>query len=191
MSTVAKFSIADYDRLVESGFFDGEHHRRVELIEGEIRDMNAIGSRHETIVDRLAEWSFGGLPKGEVRIRVQNSIGLPELDSVPEPDIAWVKRRDYSQRRPQADDVLLLIEVAETRVRYDTGTKARLYASTGIADYWVVDVKNQTVIVFRDPLAGEYQSRQPFRENEAVQALAYPKLLLRPADLFVVETYDG
>jgi Uma2 family endonuclease len=190
MSTVAKFSVADYDRLIAGGFFDGEHHRRVELIYGEIRQMNALGSRHETVVDRLAEWSFEELPKRKVRVRVQNSIGIPALDSVPEPDVAWVARRDYSRRRPQGKDVVLLIEVAESSLRFDSGKKARLYAKTRITDYWVVDVKGEQVIVFRDPRAGEYQSKQAYRGQEVVQPLAYPKLKLRPADLFVVETYD-
>jgi Uma2 family endonuclease len=190
MSTVARFSIADFDRLVAGGCFEGEHQRRVELIEGEIRPMNALGSRHETVVDRLAEWSFHELPKRRVRVRVQNSIGIPALDSVPEPDIAWVARRDYSRQRPQGEDVLLLIEVAESSLRFDCGQKAKLYARTLIADYWVVDVRGEEVIDFRDPRDGEYQSKKVFRGEEVVQPLAFPKLKLQPADLFVVETYD-
>jgi Uma2 family endonuclease len=191
VSTVARFSVADFDRFVSSGCFEGEHQRRVELIDGEIRQMNALGSRHETVVDRLAEWSFESLPKRKVRVRVQNSIGIPALDSVPEPDVAWVARRDYSRQRPQGRDVLLLMEVAESSLRFDIGKKARLYAKTLIADYWVADVKGQQVFVFRDPQGGEYQSKQIFfRGQETVRPLAFPRVSLQPEALFVIETYD-
>jgi Uma2 family endonuclease len=125
-----------------------------------------------------------------VRVRIQNSIGIPALTSVPEPDVAWVKRRNYMKRRPHGEDVLLLIEVAESSLRFDTGKKARLYAATRIADYWVVDVKNEAVLVFRDPVENEYRVKEAYRGDELVQPLAWQELALRPADLFAIETYD-
>src|SRR5688572_15955144 len=100
MSTDLRVTLDQYDLMVRSGAFDGEHRARVELIRGEIRPMSPIGAIHEDLVDWLAEWSFVTAPRQEVRVRVQNSIGLPELESAPEPDLAWVRRARYSARRP-------------------------------------------------------------------------------------------
>ena len=140
--------------------------------------MNPIGSRHEVIVDRLTEWSFANLPKGKVRVRIQNSIGLPALESAPEPDLAWVARRDYSRGRPVAEDVLLVIEVADSSLGFDTGEKADLYAAAGIADYWVVDVAAQRIEVRREPVAGRYASVSTVcrrrRASAAVDAASQP-----------------
>lgn len=134
MSTVARLSVEEYDRIIATGVFDHPVRRRVELVRGEIRDMNPIGPLHEDAVDLLAEWSFDSVPRMKVRVRVQNSIGLPELDTVPEPDLAWVRRRAYSRGRPTPRDVLLVIEVADTSLAYDTGEKADLYAAASIGD---------------------------------------------------------
>ena len=82
--------------MIESGVFDRTVRRRLEFIKGEIRDTTPIGSVHEVIVDRLNEWSVRNLPEGKIWVRVQNSIGLPELQSAPEPDIAWIARRGRS-----------------------------------------------------------------------------------------------
>lgn len=192
MSTVAKLSLADYDRMIASGFFarEDQQEQRIELIEGELRKMNPIGSMHEILVDRLQEWSHEQLPKKRVWIRIQNSVGIPELDSAPQPDLAWVTRRDYSLRRPQGSDVLLIVEVAESSLRFDRGRKMRLYAKAGIADYWIVDVRARTIEVYRDPQDGKYAQQTIYEGEQRVQSLALPTMTLTPAALFAVETFD-
>jgi Uma2 family endonuclease len=181
MSTIARISLDEFDRIIQSGVFDGPNRRRIELIHGELRSMSPIGPPHEETVDVMSRWSFKNVPE-DVRVRVQNSIGLPALDSAPEPDIAWVAERKYSQSRPSAKDVLLVIEVAESSLAYDTGEKADLYAKAKIADYWVVDLINQCVEVFRDPSRGHYRNRQTFEEGNiyplALPQLAFPLKLL-------------
>ena len=184
MSTIARLSLDDYDRMIEAGVFDQGRCRRLEFIRGEIREMNPIGPPHEEIVDRLGAWSFDNLPRDTIRIRVQNSIGLPELESAPEPDLAWVVQRDYSSGRPTAEDVLLVIEVAETSLAYDTGEKAELYAAAGIADHWVVDVAARAIEVRRDPVAGRYRSLRTHTGDDEVRPLAMPSIALRPATLW-------
>lgn len=184
MSTTARLSLAEYDRMIERGVFDQDKRRRIEFIQGEIREMNPIGSSHEVIVDRLAEWSFRNLPKGRAWIRVQNSIGLSGLASAPEPDVAWVARRDYSEGRPTEEDVLLVIEVAESSLEYDCGEKADLYASAGIADYWVVNLPERCIEVRRDPAGGRYRTLKTYAGDEEIRPLLAEDVVLKPSALW-------
>ncbi len=184
MSITAHLTLAQYDRMIEAGVFDQRDRRRLEFIQGEIREMVPIGSPHEEIVDRLTVWSIESLPKDRVRVRVQNSIGLPMLESAPEPDLAWVVQRDYSRGRPTAEDVLLVIEVAETSLPYDTGEKADLYAAAGIAEYWVVDLSVRVIEVRRDPVAGRYRRLHTHTGSEELRPLAMPYVAIQPSILW-------
>jgi Uma2 family endonuclease len=183
MSTDLHITCEQYDLMMRSGAFDGEHRRRVELIRGEIVPMSPIGALHEVLVDRLAEWSFLQTQRDLVWVRIQNSIGLPELESVPEPDIAWVARKDYSVQRPQAEDVHLIIEVADTSLRFDLGEKAALYAQAGVCDYWVIDVNHRRV-VFRDPDNGRYRSQETRAAGAEIRPLAFGDVSLNVTQLF-------
>ena len=184
MSPIARLSLAQYDRMVETGVFDPREQRRLEFIRGEVRVMTPIGPWHEEVVDRLSEWSINGVPQDRVRVRIQNSIGLPELDSAPEPDVAWVARRDYSGGRPTAEDVLLIIEVADSSLDYDCGEKADLYAQAGIRDYWVVNIPDRTVEVRRDPGRSHYQSLTTYVGDDEIRPLALSEIALRPSILW-------
>jgi Uma2 family endonuclease len=184
MSTIARLTLDQYDQMIRCGVFDGGPRQRLEFIRGEIREMTPIGSEHEEIVDRLVEWSFQSTSRKKVRVRVQESIGLPELESSPEPDLAWVVQRSYSRGRPTAADVLLVIEVAESSLAYDCGEKADLYAEAGIADYWVVNVPARTIEVRRDPEGGRYRTVRTCAGNDELRALCEPNLILRPAMLW-------
>jgi len=184
MSTVARLALEDYDRMVEAGVFGRNGRRRIEFILGEIREMTPIGWRHEEVVDKLLRWTTDNLGEDQVRLRVQNSIGLPALQSAPEPDVAWLKPGGFGRGRPEGEDVLLIIEVAETSLEFDTGEKADLYASAGIADYWVVDLAAGAVEVRRQPLEGRYRSLQTFSGDADVRPLAFPEVALRPSMLW-------
>ncbi|MEO8496854.1 MAG: Uma2 family endonuclease [Planctomycetota bacterium] len=177
MSTVARLSIDEYEKMIDNGVFD--HNRRIELIRGELRQMSPIGVPHEYAVDELSEWSFDNAPRDRVRVRNQESVGLPALDSVPEPDVAWVKRLDYSKRRPIADDVLLIVEVADSSLSYDRGEKSELYAEVGICDYWIVNVKGRCIEVRRSPLGSTFSDIQFYGEGEVVSPLHFPQIELQ------------
>lgn len=162
MATAAptlKFTIDQYDLMIAAGVFvtpgtagvPTGQPPRVELIHGEIVMMSPIGPRHEEVVDRLTAWSFACLPPGVIRVRIQQSLEIPGHDSVPQPDVAWVRPRGYATQRPRATDAVLVIEVAESSVRHDLGEKAALYAAGGVPEYWVVDVAEQIVHVLRSP----------------------------------------
>ncbi len=184
MSTIARLSLDQYDRMIRCGLFDGKNRRRIELIRGELREMNPIGPGHEEVVERLTEWSYENVDRSRVRIRVQDSLAMPELESVPEPDIVWVVKRNYSGDRPTPADVILVIEVAESSLKTDTGEKADLYAAAGIADYWVINLPEQSIEVRRDPAHGHYRTLRTYTADEELRPLSVPEIALRPAMLW-------
>ena len=184
MSTTLRWTLVEYDRMIEAGLFGGPRPRRAELIGGEIREMTPIGPAHEDAVTRLDDWSHDNAPSSEVLIRVQSSIGLPEIDSAPQPDVAWVVRGDYRDRRPTAAEVLLITEVAESSLASDRSEKAELYAAAGIAEYWLVDLTSRAVEVRRDPFRGRYRSLQTYTGDQELHPLCFPDIVLRPAMLF-------
>jgi Uma2 family endonuclease len=184
VSTLARLTLAEYDRMIEREVFDPRRDRRLEFIRGEIREMTPIGARHEEVVDRLAAWSFRNLLQSQVRVRVQSSIRLSDQQSAAEPDLAWVAQGNYWGDRPTAADTLLVIEVAETSLDYDRGEKANLYAEANITEYWIVNLKERVIEVHRDPRAGRYRSTAVYSSSDEVRPLASPDLVLRPSMLW-------
>jgi len=184
MSTVTRFTLEQYELMAEAGVFDGKHRQRVELIRGEIRQMAPIGIRHGAVVDRLARLSIELLPSERAVVRIQGMLTAPALESAPEPDVLWLAPKDYYQGHPKPEDVLLLIKVAESSLTGDTGEKADLYGEAGIADYWVVDLSDDSVEVFRDPRPSGYQSHEKRRGKDELCPLAFPEVVLSPSMLF-------
>jgi Uma2 family endonuclease len=127
-------------------------HDRVELIDGEIIDMSPIGVMHAAIVARLASHFSQRLGPTAV-VWCQNPVRLDDI-SEPEPDIAILRPRAdfYMTAHPGPTDVLLVIEVADTSLAYDLGTKVPLYARHGIPEAWVIDAATRRTRVFRQPL---------------------------------------
>lgn len=171
--------------MIAGGVFDGPQRRRVELIRGELLEMSPIGPSHEDAVDFLNKWSFLATTGKKIRIRVQNSIGLAALASAPEPDLAWVRERaGYKKARPTKNDVLLIIEVSDSSLDYDRGTKADLYAAAGIKDNWIVNLPDHCVEVRRDPSRGRYRTVETFSAGDEVRPLTLPGVALSVSDLF-------
>lgn len=180
-------TLAMYDRMIAAGVFDPAEEHPLELIGGDLHVMSPIGDRHADAVAFLTRWSSQQVDPDRTLVWVQNPLGLPGSESAPQPDIAWVAFRRYADRRPLPEEVALVIEVADTSLEFDTMVKAGLYATAGIADYWVVDLVSRAVIVFRDPRAGRYESRATHRGDDAVRPLARPEAALCPAELFATE----
>ena len=95
MSTIAKLSLAEYERIVATGVFDGKNKRRLELIQGELRDMPPIGPAHADVVAWLTMWSAKNLPTDSAGLRVQNPLAIEASESEPEPDIVWVRTKRF------------------------------------------------------------------------------------------------
>ncbi|MCC3443494.1 MAG: Uma2 family endonuclease [Microcoleus sp. PH2017_03_ELD_O_A] len=152
------FTVQEYHLMSEAGVFSDRE--RVELIEGEIIQMAAIGRRHAARVDRLAEF-FGD------RVRTR-----------PQPDIALVQRRAdfYEESLPNSEDVLLLVEVADSTVNYDRDVKIPNYSRSGIQEVWLWDLEANCLEVYRNPTANGYTSVQKFERDQQVSPLAFPEL---------------
>ena len=176
-------SDAEYDRMIQRGVFDARAQRRLEFIRGEILEMTPIGTPHQEVVARLVSWSAPILVAGEARLWVQSSPGFPELESAPQPDVAWVAERNYWSSRPTAADVLLVIEVAETSLQYDRGEKADLYAEAGVPEYWIVNLVDDELEVHREPARGEYRRRTTHRRGSRVSPQAWPDLEIEVDEL--------
>ena len=183
MSVLTKFTLEQYEKMMEAGVFDGSEHGRLEFLRGEIVPMSPIGVPHARMVNILTHWSVKKVDENEVLVSVQNPILLPPNDSAPEPDLAWV-RVNKSDRHPQPNDIFLIIEVADTTLRLDTTTKATLYAEGGITDYWVIDLISEVVHVHRDPIDGQYRTITMARKDDEVSPLAYPEAVLNVGEAF-------
>lgn len=176
VSTAVRISYAEYEAMIARGDFAVDDPNRYELIDGEIVPMPPPDPRHDEAIDRLALWSFENVPLDVVRVRVQGTIGLPEMDSVPFPDLSWLRKQDYSERRPGPAEIHLLIEVANTTLSFDRNTKARLYAGSGIADYWIINLSGRCIEVLRDPDPAGYATKLVFTPGDVIRPLALPDL---------------
>jgi Uma2 family endonuclease len=163
-----RFTVDDYYAMADAGILHEDD--RVELIEGEIIEMAAIGSHHAACVDRLTRLLVRQAGD-EAVVRVQNPVRLSDL-SEPQPDLALLRPRSdfYAARHPLAPDTLLIIEVAHSTLGYDRGVKVPLYARTGIPELWIVNLDEQVVEVYGDPADGRFR----------LQAQVAPGAVLRP-----------
>jgi Uma2 family endonuclease len=186
MSTIAKLSGNDFDRMVQRGAFVDLEPLKIELIYGELRFMNPAGPVHEGEIQFLMEWSFLNTNSKEVSIRVQASINCG--DHRPEPDLIWSRKMPAKRIRPTHNDILLLIEVADSSPKQDWGEKARLYAEHSIPEYWVVDVQAEQVHVHRTPHEGQYQSVQPYDKSMIISPLCQRLAKLSLAELFDLDS---
>jgi len=175
MSVGLRISFDEYTQMVADGAFDALREKRIELIYGELREMTPPGPRHCEAVARLIDWSTEPPVKRIAMARIQDPISAPAQDSSPEPDVVWVKKRSYDDRHPMPEEVLLLIEVADSSLDGDCGEKAELYAAAGIRDYWVVDLPNRMVHVFREPKDGTYLQHTTAGMNDEILPLANPQ----------------
>lgn len=167
---VHRFTRHEYHQMASGQVF-GEDDR-VELIDGEVVEMAPIGSPHAAGVNRLTT-IFSSAVAGRAIVAVQNPIALSEL-SEPEPDLALLRPRPdfYAQGHPRPEDVLLLVEVADTSVSYERRVKLPLYLAAGITEIWVVDLPAEALEVTRGT---ETQRRG---RGDTVAPLAFPDMVV-------------
>src|SRR5579864_8113081 len=151
-------TVEEFERLAETEGWDED--TRVELLDGEVVWMSPINDPHAACVKRLNQL-FNRRYADQVLVSVQDPIRVEPYDE-PQPDVALLRPRPdfYASATPTPPDVLLLVEVADTTLRTDLGRKARIYASGGVSEYWVVDLNNRVLYVHRSPARGTYAERQ-------------------------------
>jgi len=177
-----RISVERYQRMVAAGVLTRDD--RIELIDGEMIDMAPIGSKHAAITARLTKIFI--LAAGDDAILSPGGpVNLGDF-SEPQPDLLLLRQRAdyYSGKIPEAADVLLIIEVSDTTLRYDQTVKRALYARHGISDYWVVDVEGRLVQVYRDPKESIYTQSLVFAQADTLSPLHMPGVQVSVRSLF-------
>ena len=175
-----RFTTQDYELMIAAGTLSEDD--RVELINGEIIDVSPIGPLHVDCVIRLTELLVP-LVAGFARVSVQNPIRLPN-DSQPEPDITLLRQHHYRGALPAPDDILVVIEVADSTLAYDRETKLPLYAAAGIPEAWIVDLN--AGIIERHTAPGGTGYRQTLRaeRGEEIASLTVPDIVIPVDEVF-------
>jgi Uma2 family endonuclease len=177
------WSTEQYYKLSELGFFEG---KRVELIHGEIMEMSPINWIHTVGTTKVGD-VLRSIFAGQGWINSQNPLAM--TDSHPQPDVAVIPGRiaDYTDHPQRA---ILIVEVSDTTLFYDTTTKAELYATAGILEYWVLDLDGKRLLVFRDPVqlagglgASAYQEHFSLGPTATIAPLAVPGATILISDL--------
>ena len=173
-----RLTVHDYHRMADAGIF-GEDDR-IELIDGDLIDMAPIGSEHAAVVNRLAEAFFIACA-GRAIVSVQNPVRIDE-SSEPQPDVAILRRRaDFyaTGGHPGPADILLLVEAADSSLRFDRTVKLPLYARAGIAELWIVDLKRRVVDAYRGPASDGYCEKAKHRAGEELALSLAPEIVVR------------
>jgi hypothetical protein len=175
------FTADEYQRLGEAGILPPD--ARVELLDGVIVEMTPIGSSHAACVDRLNVRLQRSCGERAI-VRVQGPIRLNAY-SEPQPDLSLLKPRAdfYGSAHPGPNDVLLVIEVADASLRFDRDVKMPLYARAGVAEYWLIDVVNDTVEVFGQPSPGGYLASEVASRGDRLPTRALSGIDLMVTDI--------
>jgi len=170
--TTAKWTIDDYHRMIAAGILCD---RRVELLKGEIVEMSPEGEPHAYFSSEAGEYVIR-LLGDRATVRQAKPITLPN-NSEPEPDIAIVQRlgREYLAHHPYPENIFWLIEYSNSSLEKDLEIKSKIYAEVGISEYWVVNLQQRQLIVFRTPQDGRYNSRSIATE-ETICPIAFPDI---------------
>jgi Uma2 family endonuclease len=176
----AKWSLQDYHQMIETGLLDD---RKVELLNGSIIEISPEGVSHSSYCRETGEY-LRRILGDRADISEAHPITLPN-NSEPEPDIAVVRVSPtlYRDRHPQPEDILWLIEISNSTLVKDLGIKKDLYANAGILEYWVMNLQELELVVFRDLIASGYSSEMRFKSG-TIAPLAFPDLAIEIQQLF-------
>ena len=172
-----RFSSDQYHWLIEAGILTTDH--KVELIGGEILPMPPMGDNHGDSISDLALWlsdhrAQGYIPRCQVTIRLAEGF-------TPDPDFTLLRYREDGygpHHRPNAGDVMLIIEVSDSSLALDLGPKGMAYAQAGIPELWVVDLPNKQIHKFTQPSPEGYGETTTVAEDETIIPLLIPNLQL-------------
>ena len=177
-----RFTVADFTRMAAAGILC--EYDRIELVDGEVRAMSPVGSSHAAVVKRLNA-SFARLIPPNAILSVQDPILLDEYSELV-PDVAILRFRTdyYALAHPSPEDVLLLIEVADSSLPYDRGEKRARYARAGIPEYWVIDVPRRRVFQYAAPEAMGYRTERVLGAGETITCAFASDIVLAVDEIF-------
>ena len=175
------FTVDDYYRMAEVGIL--EWGERVELIEGEIVEMTAIGDRHGGCVNRATDL-FTLSFRGRAIVTVQNPVRLNMYNEL-QPDLVLAKWRAdyYSTKHPTPEDILLVLEVSDTTLRKDRDIKLPIYARLGVPEVWIEDLQHDQILLFRDLVGRQYKTNRILQRGDTFSAAAFPETLFKVEDV--------
>jgi Uma2 family endonuclease len=180
-----RISVDEYHRMIEAGILDEDE--KVQLVDGMLVAMTPQGQPHAFVIMRLTRLLARALSDDfEVLPQLPLTLGA---DSEPEPDLAVVRAQDAASTRRHPRTALLVVEVAGDSLRFDRRTKLALYASSGIPEYWIVNLEDAVIEVFREPdaAAGSYRATAVARRGETLASAALPGVGVAVALLFPEE----
>ena len=175
------FTVDDFYTMARAGIIGGDD--RVELIEGEIILMAAIGSRHQAVVDRVTRLFVTRVGDRAI-VRVQGPLRLAEITE-PQPDLQLLAPQDdfYATAHPSQYEAFLVIEVADTSLHFDRDEKAAIYARRGVRELWIIDVTGERVLVRRAPSADGYGESLTVTRGHSLAPEAFPDIVVSTDEL--------
>lgn len=178
-----RFTVKDFHKLAETGIL--QETNKIELITGELINMSPIGSAHAGTVDKIVALLVRKINDKAI-VRCQNPLILDDY-SEPEPDIALVKfsKNFYTDNHPLPQDVLLVIEIADTSIRYDREIKIPLYAKANIPEVWLIDLNQKQLEVYTQPYEQGYRTIHLPHLTEKITARLLPEIELTVSELFI------
>jgi Uma2 family endonuclease len=176
-----RFTADEYQAMGEAGIFSEDD--RVELIDGEIFVMTPINTGHAAAVNRANRALVRAVGERAI-VSPQNPVRLDSFNE-PQPDLVLFKPRDdfYRSERPRIADVLLVIEIAHTSLRYDRDLKAALYARHHVIEYWLTDLATSTVTCYALPHQGTYREVVNRSRGDSLAPKALPDCVIAVDDL--------
>ena len=182
-----RFTVEEYHRLGEVGLLHEDD--RIELIDGELVEMAAIGIAHANAIVELDELANRTV-RHVARISAQNPIHLGPR-SEPQPDLALIRRRRYSVTHPTPEDIFLVIEVSDSSLAYDRAIKLPLYAAAGIPETWIVDLNGLVIERHSGPREGRYTQIVIAAPGDTLASLILPAFIVSVAEILTPESAAG
>lgn len=176
-----RFTVDEYHRMAEMGIF--KPTERVELFRGVVRRMSPKNWAHVVAVTELYQRLVLVLAD-RAGLYQEAPLKLIQLDSEPEPDIVATSSPSIKDYGSENAKPLLVVEVSESSLRYDLNAKAPLYAEAGVPEYWVVNLVDQELVIFRSPVDGVYRDRSTYRSGDRVEPQAWPDVVIEVGELF-------
>ena len=181
-----RFTVEEYHLMAESGILRPDE--RVELFRGEVRRMSPKNRAHVVAATRLHQQLVRALA-GRAAVFKEDPVKLVRLDSELEPDIVATSSPDIDAYGTEGAEPLLVVEVAESSLAYDLSAKADVYAEAGVPEYWVLNLVDRELVVFRSALEGVYRHRAAYRTGDRVAPLSWQDVVMEIAELFPADEH--